>query len=115
MVVLCHEQRSSGELLIKKIIKDKLPIQEQYSPACENNYRCKCKTCDPAAIRPPLELILLQSKASGLPALVECIEDEEHYFIVTKCHGTSRKRWKHLSSWFGTGRWSQVYWNEYFS
>ncbi|KAL5036018.1 hypothetical protein BDV3_004762 [Batrachochytrium dendrobatidis] len=102
------------QMLIKKISKDKIPVEEQYFQACENNSACQCSKCDSVKTsRPPIELVLLQSKDSGLPQLVDSCEDDNYYYIVTKLHGPSRKRWKNASSWFGRGRWSTVYWREY--
>ncbi|KAH6575424.1 hypothetical protein BASA50_010002 [Batrachochytrium salamandrivorans] len=102
------------QLLIKKISKDKIPVGQQYLQACENNETCKCIRCAPlTASRTPTELVLLQSRDSGLPQLVDSFEDDQHYYIITKLHGPSQKRWRNASSWFGRGRWSTVYWQEY--
>ncbi|KAH9270601.1 hypothetical protein BASA83_007193 [Batrachochytrium salamandrivorans] len=114
--VLEHEKlrKTYLVLLIKKISKDKIPVGQQYLQACENNETCKCIRCAPlTASRTPTELVLLQSRDSGLPQLVDSFEDDQHYYIITKLHGPSQKRWRNASSWFGRGRWSTVYWQEY--
>ncbi|KAI8928627.1 hypothetical protein BC831DRAFT_397276 [Entophlyctis helioformis] len=101
-------------LLIKKVSKAKIPQSNIYIQPCENNKTCQCNKCAPFHTdRPPIELVLLNSRDSGLPQLVDSIEDADHYYIVTKMHGPSQKQWRHLSSWFGRGRYSTVYWREY--
>ncbi|KAL2918306.1 hypothetical protein HK105_202233 [Polyrhizophydium stewartii] len=114
-ILLRAKRRSDGkQLLIKKISKARIPPEELYFQACENNAQCACSKCAPwNKSRPPLELILMQSRDSGLPQLVDSFEDEGSYYIVSKMHGPSQKRWKNMGSWFGRGRWSTVYWREY--
>ncbi|KAJ3276660.1 Peptidyl-prolyl cis-trans isomerase B [Terramyces sp. JEL0728] len=86
----------------KPITKSRLPIAEQYFQACINTPNCKCNKCTPEFMV-PLELVLLQSKDSGLPALVEYLEDEMHFYLVTKTHGVSNKQPNKFWTWFGSG------------
>ncbi|KAI8894366.1 hypothetical protein BC833DRAFT_223998 [Globomyces pollinis-pini] len=113
--VKVKRKSDSKQLIIKKIIKAKLPVTEQYFQSCINKSGCTCSRCQPFLERPPLELILLKSQDTGLPELVEYIEDEQHYYLITKCHGVAVKRLKKIWTWFGSGKWSNVYWDEYFA
>ena len=116
VVARVKRRRDGKHLLIKKITKAGIPQQQQYHHPCENSLKCNCLKCRPwDTSRPPIELVLLHSKDSGLPQLVECIEDEKYYYVITKMHGPSKKQWKHVGSWFGKGRWSTVYWAEFLS
>ncbi|KAJ3320663.1 hypothetical protein HDV06_005071 [Boothiomyces sp. JEL0866] len=82
--------------------KKPLPIAEQYFQACINTPKCKCNRCAPE-LMVPLELVLLQSKDSGMPALVEYLEDDHHFYLVTKTHGVSNKQPNKFWTWFGSG------------
>lgn len=105
----------SKEVIIKRISKAKLPPTEAYLPPCMSNETCQCTRCAPTAIRPPLELILLQSKDSTMPEYVCCLEDKDNWFLVTKTHGLSERQFMRIWTWFGSKRFSRVHWSDYLS
>jgi hypothetical protein len=103
-------------VIIKKINRAKLPLEEMYFEACSSNASCLCLRCQPAlTTRPPLEQILLQSKDSSLPELLEVIEDQKNIYLITKLHGVNEREWRRFWTWFGPRRFSRVYWYEFFS
>ncbi|KAJ3343683.1 hypothetical protein HDU91_000347, partial [Kappamyces sp. JEL0680] len=104
------------QVIIKKINRRKLPATEMYFVPCMSDTTCQCTRCNPSYTkRPPLELILLQSKDSSLPEFLEYVEDETHFYLVTKLHGVSERQFKRIWTWFGSHRFSRVYWSEFFS
>ena len=105
----------SKEVIIKRISKEKLPPTEAYLPPCISNNTCKCPRCSPSARRPPLELILLQSKDNSLPEFVCCLDDSKNWFLITKTHGISERKYTKIWTWFGSRRFSRVAWHEYLS
>lgn len=109
-------KRDGKCVIIKKIIKAKLPVAEQYFQPCVGLKTCNCTKCRPDIVnRPPLELVLFYSRYTSLPLFLECIEDEDNYYLISHTHGVPEIRLKYPRTWFGSSKWSVVNWREYFS
>ena len=50
----------------------------------------------------PLELVLMRSRGTDvmLPELVDTVEDDGHFYYVTRTHGITQRRAKALKTWF---------------